>query len=80
MCYANVEFQIYADDVVVFISAKTTQEASSVLTSVIVPVNEWLFKSNLLLNLTKMCCTMFTKQQSDMKHLCNKVEKHILLK
>lgn len=58
----NVEFQMYADDAVIFTSAKTTQEAASVLTSAMVPVSEWLYKSCLLLNASKTVCMMFTKK------------------
>uniref|UniRef100_A0A8C7X350 Reverse transcriptase domain-containing protein n=1 Tax=Oryzias sinensis TaxID=183150 RepID=A0A8C7X350_9TELE len=64
----NVEFQMYADDAVIFTSAKNIQEAASILTSALVPVNEWLSKSCLLLNTTKTVCMMFTKQPLDIKH------------
>ena len=63
----DVEFQMYADDAVIYTSAKSVQEASAILTSALVPVNEWLFKSCLLLNTKKTVCMMFTKQSRDIK-------------
>lgn len=54
MCQ-NVNFQMYADDAVIFIPAKSTQEASSTLTTALENIQQWLMNSCLLLNKKKQC-------------------------
>uniref|UniRef100_A0A146QFL4 Reverse transcriptase-like protein n=1 Tax=Fundulus heteroclitus TaxID=8078 RepID=A0A146QFL4_FUNHE len=58
----NVQFQMYADDAVIFTPAKSTQEASSVLTSALDNIQPWLLQSCLSLNKKKTVSMMFTKK------------------
>jgi len=37
--YVDAEFQMYADNAVIYTRAKSVQEASDILTSALVPVN-----------------------------------------
>ena len=58
----TVHFQMYADDAVIFTPAKSTQEASSSLTSALENIQHWLLESGLLLNKKKTVAMMFTKK------------------
>lgn len=49
----DVNFQMYADDAVIYTHARSVKEAASTLTSAMEQVNDWLFKSCLLLNSKK---------------------------
>ncbi len=51
----NIHIQMYADDAVIFTSAKNTQEAALILTSALSHIQVWLTKSCLLLNTKKNC-------------------------
>lgn len=53
---------MYADDAVIFTPAKNPQEASSILTSALENIQQWLLKSSLLLNKRKTVSMMFTKK------------------
>ena len=57
----KVHFQMYADDAAIFTSAKSTQEASYILTSALENIQQWLLKSCLLLNKKKTVAMFFTK-------------------
>lgn len=50
----NVEFQLYADDAVIFTGARSIQESTSVLTSAVAPVNE-CFLTLVVKNCIAMC-------------------------
>ena len=53
---------MYADDAVIFTSAKNTKEAALTLTSALAHIQDWLANSCLLLNTKKTVCMMFSKQ------------------
>lgn len=66
LMHANV--QMYADDCVMFTSAKSIQDASATLTSAMIHVQDWLKKSCLSLNTKKTMGMMFTKSPVEVTH------------
>lgn len=46
----NVNFQMYADDALIYTHARSIKEEASILASAMEQVNDWLFKSCFLLN------------------------------
>lgn len=58
------EVQMYADDTVIYIHAKTKELAAVKLNAAMVNVNNWLSESQLCLNMKKTVCMYFTKSNS----------------
>lgn len=58
----GVDIQLYADDTVIFTSAKTSEEAAQVLTSALTTIKSWLISSCLQLNTQKTVCMFFSKR------------------
>lgn len=63
----NINVQMYADDAVLFIHGKNTEETSSVLTSAMTKVQDWLSNSCLMLNTKKTVCMTFSKRPVNVK-------------
>uniref|UniRef100_A0A8C7CP59 Reverse transcriptase domain-containing protein n=1 Tax=Oncorhynchus kisutch TaxID=8019 RepID=A0A8C7CP59_ONCKI len=59
------EVQMYADDTVIYVHAKSKQQAAQELTTVMVQVTKWLSDSCLHLNVKKTVCMFFTKRATD---------------
>ena len=70
----TVHVQMYADDAVILTHGKSYAEVSTVLTSVLTSVQDWLTDSCLLLNAKKTVCMTFSKRpvvlQSSNVFLC----------
>ena len=58
----DVHIQMYADDAVILTHGKSYAEVSTVLTSVLTSVQDWLTDSCLLLNAKKTVCMAFSKR------------------
>ena len=58
----SVHVQLYADDAVIFTHGKDYTEVSTILTSVLTRVQDWLTDSCLLLNAKKTVCMAFSKR------------------
>ncbi len=58
------DVQMYADDTVIYVHAKTKEQAASKLGAIMINVNKWLNDSNLVLNVKKTVCMFFTKTHS----------------
>lgn len=56
----NVNIQMYADDAVIYTYGKNYHEVSSVLTSAMIQIDDWLTRSCLYLNTNKTVCMVFS--------------------
>ena len=56
--------QIYADDTVLYVHAKSKQQAASKLTEALVHVSDGLKTSRLHLNINKTVCMFFSQKSS----------------
>ena len=65
ICPSNVQCQLYADDAVIYVHAKNTEQAAHKLTAAMDSVSEYLERSQLVLNLTKTVCMFFSKKACD---------------
>lgn len=63
-CPSNINFQIYADDAVVYVHTKTKHQAAEDLSSSLSNVSNWLQDSQLHLNVSKTVCMYFSKKAS----------------
>jgi len=57
--------QLYADDTVLYVHAKTKQEAAAILSAALAPVSNWLNESCLHLNTKKTVCMFFSRQSAE---------------
>ena len=55
---------MYADDTVLYVHAKSKQQAASKLTEALVHVSDWLKRSRLHLNINKTVCMFFSQKSS----------------
>lgn len=62
ICPPDVICQMYADDVVLYVHAKSQKQAAQKLNSTMDKVSQWLAKSCLHLNVKKTACMFFTKR------------------
>ena len=58
-----METQLYADDTVIYVHAKTKQMAADKLNSALEHITNWLSCSSLQLNVKKTVAMFFTKRQ-----------------
>ena len=58
------EAQMYADDTIIYVHAKTKKEATLKLNSTMENVTTWLENSHLCLNVSKTVCMFFSKTHS----------------
>ena len=56
---------MYANNTVIYVHAKSKQQAAQELTTVMVQVTKWLIDSCLHLNMKKTFCMLFTKRTTD---------------
>ncbi len=59
--------QMYADDVLLYVNAKSQQLAAQKLTNTMNQVAKWLINSRLHLNVKKKVCMFFTKRPDYVK-------------
>ncbi len=62
VCPSDVMCQMYADDVVLYVHAKSQQQAAQKLTDTMNQVAQWLINSRLHLTVRKTVCMFFTKR------------------
>jgi hypothetical protein len=60
--YTGSEVQMYEDDTVIYVHAKSKQQAAQELTTVMVQVTKWLSDSCLHLNVKNNCLHVFHKE------------------
>lgn len=58
-CCKQTKCQLYADDTVIYVSAKTPSLAAEILTNEMIGVSQWLQNSCLTLNCTKTLNVFF---------------------
>lgn len=63
-CPPNVQCQMYADDAVIYVHARTKDKAAQELSTAMCKISEWLQKSQLVLNVTKTVSMFFSKKIS----------------
>ena len=61
----TVKMQLYADDTVLYVHAKTKSEAAAILSGAMVPVSHWLHDACLHLNTKKTVCMFFSRQPAE---------------
>ncbi len=61
----DVNLQLYADDAVLYVHAKSKQEAATKLSAALAPVSHWLNESCLHLNTKKTVCMFFSRQSAE---------------
>ncbi len=64
-CPSNVTCQMYADDAVVYVHAKTKHQAAKNLSAAMSNVSNWLQHSHLHLNVSKTVCFFSNKASAD---------------
>ncbi len=62
VCPPDFMCQMYADDVLLYVNAKSQQLAAQKLTNTMNQVAKWLINSHLNLNVRKKVCMFFTKR------------------